>query len=89
MNEKVKDFQPRGNYGYRDIGRRPLMLPIPKFNSQVADHLTLASLSVNCHDTIREHNFVKKGFRGKRNEAMELLSNDLRQIDTIVQRLLT
>jgi hypothetical protein len=89
VNEKVKPFQPRGKYGYRDIGRRPLMLSIPKFNSRIADHLKLATLSISCHDTIRKHSFVRKGFRGKRNEALELLSRDLQHINTIAQRLLT
>jgi hypothetical protein len=64
------------------------MLPIPKFNSQVEDHLTLASLSKDCHDIISDHSFVKKGFKGKRNESLKLLSNRLQEIDVVVQRLL-
>ena len=88
MNIKVKDFQPRGNYGYRDIYRRPLMLPIPKFNRQTKDHVALSTLSSDCHDIVKHHKFVKKGFKGMRNESMKLLSNRLEEIDVIVQRLL-
>jgi hypothetical protein len=88
VNKKVKGFQPRGNYGYRDIGRRPLMLHIPKFNSTLPDHLALVSLSTKCHDMIVKHNFEKKGFKGMRNEASKLLSENIREIDTIVQSLL-
>src|SRR5215204_2598780 len=51
----------RGNYGYRDICRRPLMLPIPKFSLQMEDHVTLASLSNDCPDIVKYYKFVKKG----------------------------
>jgi hypothetical protein len=57
--EKVKGFHP-GHYGYLDIGRRPLMLPIPKFSLQMEDHVTLASPSSDCHDIVEYYKFVKK-----------------------------
>jgi hypothetical protein len=37
------------------------MLPIPKFSLQMVDHVTLASLSSDCHDTVKYCKFVKKG----------------------------
>ena len=58
--EKLK-ISNRGHYGYRDIGQRPLMLPIPKFSLQMVDHVTLASLSSDCHDIVKYYKFVKKG----------------------------
>ena len=37
------------------------MLRIPKFSLQMVDHVTLASLSSDCHDTVKYYRFVKKG----------------------------
>ena len=88
VNKKIKGFQPRGNYGYRDIHRRPFMLSIPKFNAKVPAHRRLASISVESHRIVKNHNFVKKGFKGKRNEALKLLTDKLNEIDRIVQKLL-
>lgn len=88
INKKVKAFQPRGNYGFRDIYRRPLMLSIPKFNSKVSDHRRLVSISIESHEIIKKHSFIKKGFKGKRNEALKILTDKLNEIDTIVQTLL-
>jgi hypothetical protein len=88
VNQKVKGFQPRGNYGYRDIARRPFMLHIPKFDPEIADHLALASLSDTSHDIVAKHHFIKKGFKAMRNEALRILSENLKEIDAIVQKLL-
>ncbi|MGH9979339.1 MAG: hypothetical protein ACRD8Z_26420 [Nitrososphaeraceae archaeon] len=44
-NKSVKPFQPRGHYGKRDIGIRPFMMPIPKFDSTNETHINLAKLS--------------------------------------------
>jgi hypothetical protein len=68
VNQKVKGFQPRGNYGYRDITRRPFMVHIPKFDPDIAAHLALASLSDTSHDIVAKHHFIKKGFKAMRNE---------------------
>lgn len=37
------------------------MLPILKFSLQMVDHVTLASLSSDCHDIVKYYKFVKKG----------------------------
>jgi hypothetical protein len=88
-NVKAYKLFDEGKSPYRSNGRiepsRATGTANAKYNSQVADHVTLASLSVTCHDIIKSHNFVKKVFKGKRNEALKLLSSELKQIETINQ----
>lgn len=37
------------------------MLTIPKSSLQMVDHVTLAFLISDCHDTVKSYKFVKKG----------------------------
>jgi hypothetical protein len=87
-NERVKPFQPRGQYGKRDIYKRPFMLPIPQFDSSNKTHVTLAKLSKECHDIVSKHSFSKKGFKSMRNEALKILSKNISEIDAIVKDIL-
>ena len=83
-NKNVKPFQPRGQYGKRDIGIRPFMQPIPQFDSKNEIHVNLAKLSKECHDIISKHRFAKKGFKSMRNEALRILSAKISDIDMAV-----
>ena len=56
------------------------MLHIPKFDPEIADHLALASLSDTSHDIVAKHHFIKKGFKAMRNEALRILSENLKEI---------
>jgi hypothetical protein len=84
----VKSFQPRGKYGKRDIGRRPFQLSIPRFSRKESNHVKLAELSKNCHQMVKSHSFIKKGFRGMREEACKILENEIKEIDLIVASIL-
>ena len=88
VHKAVKGFQPRGKYGKRDIGRRPFQLSLPKFSRIEASHMKLVELSKQSHQKIRDHKFVKKGFRGMRGEASILLANEFNQINSVVISLL-
>lgn len=84
MNAAVKPFQPRGQYGHRDIGRRPLMLPIPKFDAKNKNHTKLVQISKKCHSIVTKHEFPDDGFRAMRNEALRILKDKLDKIDELV-----
>jgi hypothetical protein len=88
VHKGVKSFQPRGKYGKRDIGRRPFQLPIPEFSRKESSHMRLAELSKKCHERVKDHTFIKKGFRGMRGEASKFLENETREIDLIVATIL-
>ena len=63
-------------------------LPIPEFDGSKSNHMRLMGLSKQCHQTIEKHMFAKKGFRGMRIEAAQLLRNEMQEIDSIVQSIL-
>lgn len=87
-NKKVKSFQPKGDYGHRDIGRRPLMLSIPEFNENIDNHRELVMLSIECHSKIQKHQFEKTTFKSMRNECLKILKDELDKIDQIVIKLI-
>ncbi len=88
VHKGVKSFQPRGKYGKRDIGRRPFQLSIPEFSRKETNHIKLAELSKQCHQTIKDHTFIRKGFRGMRGEASRILANEIDEINSIVSSIL-
>jgi type I restriction-modification system DNA methylase subunit len=45
-NTKIKEFQSRGLFGARDVTKKILDVPFPKFNRQNDDHISLAALSL-------------------------------------------
>lgn len=88
IHKRVKKFQPRGKYGKRDIGRRVFQLPIPRYIKNDPDHIRLTNLSKQCHSKIQVNIFTKKGFRGMRNEACDILQKEIDEIDSIVTSIL-
>ena len=88
IHKEVKPFQPRGLYGKRDVGRRVFMLPIPKFDKDNADHKKLAKLSKQCHKSLENLKFSKKGFRGMRNEAALVLKTKIEEINTMTETII-
>lgn len=88
VHKAVKKFQPQGKYGKRDIGRRVFKLSVPEFQQGNAKHSKLVELSKQCHKIIQSHTFTKKGFRGMRGEATNLLHKEIDEIDSIVTQIL-
>lgn len=88
VNEKIKPLQTKGLYGERDIGRRPFMLPIPKFDERNRLHLKLAELSVQCHSKIASLTFTKESTASIRREAKEAVEKEVAMIDELVSSLL-
>jgi hypothetical protein len=48
----IKPLQNTGQWGERDIHKRPLFLPIPKFDSKNEVHISLARFGLNCRDIV-------------------------------------
>jgi len=88
----IKTSQTRGLFGERDIHKRPLQLPIPRFDPANADHDRLAELSQECHRKVSEVlPQIAARYRsiGKmRSEVRRLVQSQLEEIDGLVQRLL-
>lgn len=87
ISAAVKPFQPRGAYGHRDIGRRPLMLQVQKFDSTNGSHIRLAELSKSALRVVSALPSKGKGFRTLRREASVAVKSIVDEIDLIVESL--
>ena len=54
-NEMMKPFQSQGLFGARDVHRKILDVPLPRFNAANADHQHLAYLGKVCAEKVREY----------------------------------
>ena len=78
IDRLIKPTQTAGLMGERDIHRRPLEFPIPKFNPRDARHLRLAELGEECHRIVEKLNV--KG----RKKVKEALGEYMKEIDNLV-----
>lgn len=49
-NELIKAFQTRGLFGARDVHKRILDVPLPKFDSKNGEHISLATYGEECQN---------------------------------------
>ena len=94
VDQLIKPMQSRGLWGPRDIHKKVLDLPIPQFGPSDKLHLQLSEMGKLC--TTKVTRWVRKGGPGKtrsigvlRRKVREMLSEDLSEIDTLVQKILT
>jgi hypothetical protein len=52
IDELIKPLQTHGLWGERDIHKRPLMLPIPRFSKSNVKHKKLTELGKLCHEKV-------------------------------------
>lgn len=88
VNKDIKPLQSMGLYGARDIHRRPFMLPVPKFDMCNPDHIRLAELSKECHKKVASLKITKTTSAGARKEAKKEVTEELKEINSIVSKLL-
>ncbi len=81
LDDKIKPFQTRGLWGARDIHRRPLLFPIPKFDPKTYDHLELAKLGKKCSEKVPE--IVKKFKMSGIGKLRSLIRKELMEIEKI------
>ncbi|MGA8848203.1 MAG: N-6 DNA methylase [Dehalococcoidia bacterium] len=90
VDETIKPHQTRGQWGERDIHRRPFeYVPIPKFNPLDEKHLKLAELSKECHEKVAKLALTGKSIGFLRNKVREQLKEELAEIDSLVKSILT
>ena len=86
IDDKIKPFQTRGLWGARDIHRRPLLFPIPKFDPKNSNHLELAKLGKKCSEKIPQmiEKFKVNGI-GKLRSLIRKELIEIESIDKIVK----
>lgn len=90
VDDWIKPLQNKGQWGERDIHRRPLMLPIPSFQSTQKDHTTLALLGKKCRKKVSTNmeDLNSRSIGKDKNKARELLHDEMKQIDNILSKLI-
>jgi len=90
VDEAIKPHQTRGQWGERDIHRRPFeFVPIPKFNPNDEKHRKLAELSKACHEKVKKLKLEGKNIGFLRNKVREHLAAELAEIDRLVREILS
>lgn len=91
----IKPMQSRGLWGPRDICKKVLELPIPVYKENKSDHKKLAQLGIDCTDKVKnilmeiDPKDITQGKIGRlRNQVRERLSDELKEIDGIVKRVM-
>lgn len=89
----IKPMQSRGLWGPRDICKKVLELPIPKFNAANPTHQRLAELGEEC--SAKVESWLASGGAGKINSigklrgmVREMLKDELQEIDKLVKKIL-
>jgi hypothetical protein len=86
VDQIIKPMQTRGLWGARDIHKRPLLLPIPKFKKTNSNHRRLAELGKIAQEKVRGEipKLMKyKSIGRTRSEIRELLKDELIEIDNL------
>ena len=86
VDERIKPYQTRGQWGERDISRTPFeAVPIPRFNPKDERHQKLAELSQECHEKVAKLSLMGKSIGFLRNKVREHLIEELAEIDRLVR----
>lgn len=89
VDEAIKPYQTKGQWGERDIHRRPFeVVSIPKFNAADDRHLKLAELSKLCHQKVKQLSPEGKSIGNLRGKMRKALANELGEIDNILKDVL-
>lgn len=87
VNDLIKDYQPQGLYGERDIHRRPFeVCPIPPFNEENEDHMILTELGMECRKEMAKLTIHIEGKVGRaRLEVRRILAPQIAKINAVVE----
>jgi hypothetical protein len=89
VDEAIKPHQTRGQWGARDITRRPFeVVSIPKFDPADDRHQKLAELSKQCHQKVTQLILEGKNIGNLRGKVRQTLSKELAEIDSVVKSIL-
>jgi len=91
VDDAIKPLQTRGLWGARDIHKRPLLLPIPKFKKTDPTHKRIAELGKIAHEKVQKEipKLTKYKSIGKaRSEIRELLKDEIVEIDNLAVKMM-
>jgi hypothetical protein len=90
LNTLIKPFQSRGLQGERDVHKKVLEVPLPKFDSSNNDHHQLAELGADCARKAAELRSTLTGKTvGTRRTAMRnALKDELAKIDALLPKII-
>ncbi|MEW6051674.1 MAG: N-6 DNA methylase [Candidatus Zixiibacteriota bacterium] len=91
VNGMIKEYQPQGLYGERDIHRRPFeVCAIPEYDSKDKVHLHLVELGKKCREDIVPFVPNLSGRLGQvRLDVRKILKSDISRINKLVRKLLS
>lgn len=90
VDHAIKPLQTRGLWGARDIHKRPLLLPIPHFEKNSSNHVSLAREGKSAYNRIIKSSSELSTYKsiGKaRSIARSTLGSELKKIDELVSTL--
>lgn len=91
VNQAVKPYQNAGEQGPRDLHTKALKVcPVPRFSPDDPDHVRLASLSEECHETVacKVPELLPYSANKRRTLCRKALIGLLDDIDTLTKRIL-
>jgi len=91
IDKLIKPLQTRGLFGERDIHKRPLLLPIPKFNESNETHKRLANHGKTDYEAVQKamNKILElRTLTKQRAYVRELVKENLVEIDQLVIRVL-
>jgi len=91
VDQIIKPLQTRGLWGARDIHKRPLLLPIPRFKKTDQDHRRIAELGKIAHEKVQKEipKLIRYKSIGKaRSEIRELLKDEIVEIDNLAVKIM-
>ncbi len=90
VNRTIKEYQPQGLYGERDIHRRPFeVCMIPRYDENDKLHVSLSTLGYSCRQKMLEFAPQLQGRVGRiRTDVKKLLKTEMVKINKSVRQLL-
>jgi hypothetical protein len=90
VDDWIKPLQNKGDWGERDIHKRPLLLPIPTYDETNSTHLSIAQMSKTCRNVVFSNlDKVKSRSIGKdRRVIRDLLKKEMQQMNEFVTRII-
>lgn len=90
VDDWIKPLQNKGDWGERDIHKRPLLLPIPLYNETNSIHSSIAKISKQCRDRVFSNlDKVKSKSIGRdRRIIRDLLKDEMHQLNELVKSII-
>lgn len=89
VDDWIKPLQNTGQWGERDIHKRPLMLPIPTFDAANAIHSRIALLGKKCREKVLTNmgTINSKSIGRDRSKVRELLLEEMAEINSLASKI--